>query len=305
VAPADAPVAPPAAGPLRPLHLREAALRALGRAPALARAPSAPPARARGRLRVVTYNVHSCVGLDGRLSPERIARVLARLEPDVVALQELDVGRGRTGGVDQASAVASALAMELAFHPTFALEEEQFGDAVLSRLPLRLVKAGPLPRLGALEPRGALWVEIDVGGRPLQLLNTHLSLHPIERGRQVSALLGAGWLGDPRAAPGRATVLCGDLNALPWFPSCRRLARRLRDCQAGCDDPPRSTWGGRWSAGRIDHVFADASLAVLHVEVPRDALAQVASDHQPLVVDFALSAAHDAREKPRAEPGGR
>jgi endonuclease/exonuclease/phosphatase family metal-dependent hydrolase len=176
--------------------------------------------------------------------------------------------------------------MELSFHPTFALEEEQFGDAVLSRLPLRLVKAAPLPRLAALEPRGALWVELDLGGRPLQLLNTHLSLHPVERGRQVAALLGPAWLGHPRAAHG--VVLCGDLNALPWFPVCRRLARRLRDCQVGRDDPPRSTFGGRWSLGRIDHVFADPGLEVLHVEVPGDDLARVASDHLPLVVDLRL-----------------
>ena len=290
VAPADAPIALPPQGPLRPRELREAALRALGRAPALPRAPAAAaPGSGDGRLRLVTYNVHSCVGLDGRLSPERIARVLARLAPDVVALQELDVGRERTGGVDQAAAVAEALSMELAFHPTFALEEEQFGDAVLSRLPLRLVKAGPLPRLAALEPRGALWVELDVGGRALQLVNTHLSLHPVERGRQVAALLGPDWLGDPRAA--RDAVLCGDLNALPWFPVCRRLARRLRDCQVGRADPPRTTWGGRFALGRIDHVFADPALEVLHVEVPRDELSRVASDHLPLVVELRLTPA--------------
>jgi endonuclease/exonuclease/phosphatase family metal-dependent hydrolase len=286
VAPADAPIEPPAQGPLRPLQLRDAALRVLGRAPALPRAPAGAPRAGGGRVRLVTYNVHGCVGLDGRLSPERIARVLARLAPDAVALQELDVGRERSRGVDQAALIASALSMELSFHPTFAVEEERFGDAVLSRLPLRLVKAGPLPRLAALEPRGALWVELDVGGRPLQLLNTHLSLHPVERGRQVAALLGPDWLGDPRAA--RDVVLCGDLNALPWFPSCRRLARRLRDCQVGREDPPRRTFGGRWPLGRIDHVFADPGLDVLHVEVPSDALAQVASDHLPLVVDVRL-----------------
>lgn len=286
LAPPDAPIEPPALGPLRPLQLREAALRVLGRAPALPRARAPAQAAAGGRLRVVSYNVHACVGLDGRLSPERIARVLARLAPDVVALQELDAGRERSGGVDQAAAIAAALSMELAFHPTFARAEERFGDAVLSRLPLRLVKAGPLPRLAALEPRGALWVELDAGGRTLQVVNTHLSLHPVERGRQVAALLGPEWLGDPRASGD--LVLCGDLNALPWFPACRRLARRLRDCQVGRDDPPRSTFGGRWSLGRIDHVFASAGLEVAHVEVPQSHLAQVASDHLPLVVDLRL-----------------
>ena len=83
---------------LRPIDLRNAALRHLGR-------PERKPAAARMRalatptdtLRVMTYNVHSCVGMDGKLDAERIARVIARARPDVVALQELDVGRARTG----------------------------------------------------------------------------------------------------------------------------------------------------------------------------------------------------------------
>ncbi len=119
------------------------------------------PVRARHGVRILTYNVHSCIGLDGRLSPERIARVIARQAPDIVALQELDVGRSRTGHLDQARAIADALEMSLAFHPTVTVADEQFGDAVLSPHPLRLVHAGTLPGLG-LEPRGAIWVEVDV-----------------------------------------------------------------------------------------------------------------------------------------------
>ena len=60
--------------------------------------------------RIVTYNVHRCVGNDRRLDVARIADVLARLEPDIVALQELDVGRARTGRVDQAHEIARRLA---------------------------------------------------------------------------------------------------------------------------------------------------------------------------------------------------
>eukprot|EP01036_Dinobryon_divergens_P054167 gene54167-72393_t len=56
-------------------------------------------------MRLVTYNVHRCVGIDRRLDVERIAGVIAELEPDIVCLQELDVGRARTGGVDQARAI--------------------------------------------------------------------------------------------------------------------------------------------------------------------------------------------------------
>jgi endonuclease/exonuclease/phosphatase family metal-dependent hydrolase len=192
----------------------------------------------------MTYNVHSCIGLDGRLSPERIARVIARHDPDVVALQELDVGRVRTGRIDQGRAVAEQLEMLLHFHPAVALEEELFGDAILSRLPMRLARAGPLPRLPhrpLLEPRGAVWAEITTPTGTLQVVNTHLSLHPLERRLQANALLGPDWMGG--LARGEAAVLCGDFNALPWFPTCRRIGARLRDVQTGRPDyRPRGTW---------------------------------------------------------------
>jgi endonuclease/exonuclease/phosphatase family metal-dependent hydrolase len=61
--------------------------------------------------------VHRCVGVDGRLSPERIAEVIASCQADIVALQELDVCRARTGGVDQAHMIARRLGMEMHFHP--------------------------------------------------------------------------------------------------------------------------------------------------------------------------------------------
>jgi endonuclease/exonuclease/phosphatase family metal-dependent hydrolase len=241
----------------------------------------------------MTYNVHSCVGLDGRLSPERIARVIARHDPDVVALQELDVGRARTGGVDQAQVIAEHLEMLLQFHATVAVEEERFGDAVLSRLPMDLVRLGALPQLRRrpgrppLERRGAIWVEITTPAGPFHIVNTHLSLHPVERRLQAEALVGPDWIGSvPSGAP---AVLCGDFNALAWFPTCRRIGRRMRDVQAGrAGQPPRGTWGGRLPLGRIDHVFVDPTIEVPRVDVPRDARAKVASDHLPLIVDLRL-----------------
>ncbi|HLF41081.1 MAG TPA: endonuclease/exonuclease/phosphatase family protein [Acidimicrobiia bacterium] len=239
----------------------------------------------------MTYNVHACVGLDGRLSPQRIARVIARHDPDVVALQELDVGRARSGGVDQARVIADLLQMLLEFHPVLSVEEERYGDAVLSRLPMRPVRLGRLPALDRqppLEPRGALWVEVGEGPTALQVVNTHLSLHPVERRRQVEALLGPEWVGG--IAPGTGTVLCGDFNALGWFPECRRITRSLRDVQVGHPGHrPRNTFWGRLPLGRIDHIFVDRALEVVHVDVPDDALTRVASDHLPVIVDVRLS----------------
>lgn len=270
---------------VRPRDLRRAAFAVLD---GTRHRPS--PTRLRNGVRILTYNVHSCIGLDGRLSPERIARVIARHAPDIVALQELDVGRSRTGHLDQARAIADALEMSLEFHPTVTVADEQFGDAVLSPHPLRLVRAGALPGIG-LEPRGAIWVEVDVpvrdgATRAVQLINTHFSLHPRERAMAAGALLGPDWLGHPSAE--RDIVLCGDFNALSWFSSFRRLSRRLADAQSGLDGHrPQRTWFGRFPIGRIDHVLVDPHWTVLHVEVPDHTLARVASDHRPVVVDLA------------------
>jgi endonuclease/exonuclease/phosphatase family metal-dependent hydrolase len=256
--------------------------------------------------RIVTYNVHRCVGVDGRLSPKRIADVLAECEPDIVALQELDVMRARTGLVDQAHEIAFDLEMDLHFHPAFKVMEEAYGDAILTSYPLRLVKAGPLPGLALLprlEPRGALWVAIEVGGVELQVANTHLGLFSRERRAQVEALLGPDWLGGPLARD--PLILLGDFNMLSRSRAYRRLAARFLD---GARRPgvarPGPTYPTRYPALRIDHLFVTPSVTVRRLEVPRTALSRVASDHLPLVMDFELAPGAGAREGAAALPAG-
>jgi endonuclease/exonuclease/phosphatase family metal-dependent hydrolase len=244
-----------------------------------------------GTIRLLTYNVHTCVGMDGRLSPRRIARVIAQCDPDIVALQECDVRRRRTDGRDQVREIADELKMEFHFHPAIRLEEEQYGDAVLSHHPMRLVRSGCLPGLNGrahLEPRGALWVDVDIGGRTVQVINTHLGLSNRERLAQVEALLAEDWLG---AATARGPcILCGDFNAMPGSAPYRRLATRLRDAQLAVDGQrPLRTWFSHYPIGRIDHVFVSGGLEVVSIEVPRTELIRTASDHLPLVAEVRLT----------------
>jgi endonuclease/exonuclease/phosphatase family metal-dependent hydrolase len=294
--PSDAPLPVAERDHLRASDLRRAALHFLGRAEhktAKRRkrhqgSASGVRAAAQDTLRIMTYNVHSCIGMDGKLSPERIARVIARCAPDIVALQELDVGRARTEGMDQAHIIAQCLEMDFHFHPAMHIEEERYGDALLSHLPMRLVKTGQLPGLPGkpwLEPRGALWVEIELDGTAIQVLNTHLGLLPRERRAQAEALLGPDWLGHPEYSG--PVVLCGDFNALPSSPVCRRLRTRLNDAQTKLESHrPRSTFFGRLPTARIDHVFVDSGLTVADIEVPDSELVRVASDHLPLIVEL-------------------
>lgn len=271
---------------LRPTDLRNAALQHMGRTDHKAiTARKRSVAAQTDTLRVMTYNVHSCIGMDGKLDAERIARVIARAKPDVVALQELDVGRARTEGMDQAHLIARYLEMEFHFHPSLHLEEERYGDAILTHLPQRLVKAGALPGLAdkpQLEPRGALWVAIDLHGTEIQIINTHLGLYPRERLAQVDALLGSDWLAHEQCRD--PVILCGDLNALPSSSVYRRIDGRLRDAQTVAQHhQPKRTYSSRFPTVRIDHIFISPGLEVTGIKVPASEFARIASDHLPLI----------------------
>ncbi|MEX2963574.1 endonuclease/exonuclease/phosphatase family protein [Microbulbifer sp. TYP-18] len=248
-------------------------------------------------LRIMTYNVHSCLGMDGKYAPGRIARIIARYQPDVVALQELDVSRARSGGVDQAQQIAHYLEMEFQFHPAIHLEEERYGDAILSHLPMRLIKKGTLPGPPGLgspgflpglnEPRGAVWVEITHNGEKIHLINTHLGLSKSERLRQIEALLGPRWLANPRCKDPK--VLMGDFNTLPNSVEYNRLARRLHDAQLHAPGHRAlGTFPSRMIQVRIDYVFIERHIRVTKIQVPRTELTRLASDHLPLIVDIEL-----------------
>lgn len=237
-------------------------------------------------VRVMTYNVHRCIGRDRKLDLQRIAEVIAACEPDVVALQELDVVRARTGGIDQAEAIATLLGMTSHFHASLTVEEEQYGDAILTALPERLVKAGPLPGSAKLEPRGALWVTVTVGGIELQVINTHLGLSPHERLLQARCLLGEDWLDNDSCRD--PVLLVGDFNAVRLSRAYRLIASRFRDAQLGQHERPRRTFPSGMPLLRIDHVFCSKSVQVVGVRTAASAVARIASDHLPLVVDLRL-----------------
>lgn len=254
-------------------------------------------------LRLLTYNIRHCRGTDGRVDPDRVAAVIADARPDVVALQEVDVGRARTGGHDQAETLARILRMAHHFHPALHVEEERYGDAILTALPSRLVRAGALPglhRRPGLEPRGALWIEIATAAGPVQVLTTHLGLLGGERIAQAEALLGPDWLGAP-ACRG-PTVLLGDFNATRWSRAYRRLTGRLDDAGRLAGNRGEATFPSRCPILRIDHVFVGGGLGVGRVRVLRGRGPRRASDHLPLLAEIRVPAS--ARPAAAAAAGG-
>jgi endonuclease/exonuclease/phosphatase family metal-dependent hydrolase len=236
-------------------------------------------------IRIMTYNVHRCVGTDGKLSPQRIAEVIAMCDPHVVALQELDVGRVRTGSVDQAAIIARELGMQPHFHPALQVFEEQYGDAILTTSPSTLVRAGLLPSPNPVrrEPRGALRVATEIAGMPLDIINTHLGLTRAERSMQVGALLGRDWIGEQ--PHGRALILTGDFNVGRRSRTYRRLAACLHPALSPAGKRLR-TFPSRLPVLSLDHFFVSDAVRTVDIRTIRTSLTRIASDHLPLIAEF-------------------
>lgn len=235
----------------------------------------------------MTYNVHRCVGLDGRHAPARIASVIAACAPDVVALQELDVRRRRTQQVNQPKLLADALGMSYHFQSALRTRREEYGEAILSRLPMAKIHCGHLPMPGHLkvERRCALWVSVSVGCATVQIVNTHFGLNRGERRLQADTLLGPEWLGAAHCTGPK--ILCGDLNLTFRSPVYARIARALSDVQPRANGhPPRRTWPSLLPLVALDHVFVSPDIRVRRVEVPRSRQGRIASDHLPVVADL-------------------
>jgi len=240
--------------------------------------------------RIMTWNVHGCFGTDGKLSPYRVAKVIAQYTPDIVALQELDVKRARSGVVDQPHVIARDLRMYFHFHPALEVEEEKYGNAVLSRFEVQLMRAGPLPTLPRrtdLEQRSALWARIMAGEREINIINTHLGLNRMERLAQANALLGPDWIGDPGCRP--PIIFCGDFNAGAYSPVYKKFRSRFRDAQLSSPaKSARGTFPSYLPLLRLDHIFLSGEFDIKNIEVPRTPLTARASDHLPLIAEISL-----------------
>jgi endonuclease/exonuclease/phosphatase family metal-dependent hydrolase len=275
---------------IRPSALRAAALYQIGRCATPACRWVAPR---RAHLRLMTYNVHGCGGMDGRVSPRRVARVVRGQMPDIVALQELDLGRRRSRAEDQAAIIARELEMHVVFCPTVTRGDEHYGHALLSRWPIEIVKRARLPHDPTSwwqEPRSAIWARVDVDGQIVNVITTHLGLGPHERVLQVQELLSEEWIGSiPAIEP---VLLCGDFNALPGSAPYRLTAGKLRDVQAaGRDHRPLGTFSSVQPLVRLDHIFTTRHFERQRVIVVRNDLTRVASDHLPLVADLRIATA--------------
>lgn len=238
--------------------------------------PPQSPVNDAAVLRVLSYNIHHGEGTDGRLDLARIAEVIKAVQPDVVALQEVDRLVGRTGSVDQPSELAKLTEMEVVFGPNIELEGGHYGNAVLSRLPIVSHENHLLPCLDDGEQRGVLDVVVETESGHVRVLATHLDHRrdDAERLASVTAIheLIAADLQQP-------VLLAGDLNA----PFDGEALDRFRKDWTVANGDPLPTVPVDEPRRQIDFVLFHPASTWRTVEA-RVLEEAVASDHRAILV---------------------
>ncbi|WP_224361581.1 endonuclease/exonuclease/phosphatase family protein [Hyalangium versicolor] len=240
-------------------------------------------------LRVMTFNIESGIrGLD------KVAEVIRGARPDVVALQEVDLGSRRAGGLDQTAVLAEQAGLPYHAHfRTTDLYGGAYGIALLSRFPLESLAQYPLPVPRGAEPRTLVHAVVQVAGREISVYLTHLIRRPFNGDVRVrqSALIAGMMARDPRPK-----LLMGDFNDDPDSRPVRLLRRGLTDVVAASGHGSDGTYPLPFPfspALRIDYVLACDSF-----EPVRSAVLRVgASDHYPVIADVRLK---DTQEPLRA-----
>ena len=241
--------------------------------PPASRAEAQAPGTQGGELRIASYNVHACVGTDGRKDAARIAGVIAELGCDTVGLQEADY---------RLDFIAHRLGMEAVPGLTLLRHDGPYGNALVTRRRVLAVRRLPFTYSGR-EPRNALDVDLEVGGETVRVIVTHLGLWPAERRYQVRKILEL-----LRQTPvTERVVVLGDINE--WLP----LGRPLRWMHALLGhSPAERSFPSRWPLLALDRVWVRPRHALLALTAHRSPLAALASDHLPVK---AVIATHHAQ----------
>ncbi len=228
------------------------------------------------RIRVATYNIHSCIGTDGQFSPARVGEVLQQLDADVIALQELETKEEL--GLSILAQFAEQTGMHAVPGPTLYRDDSSYGNALLIRNRPHtklLLDISYLQR----EPRGAIHIETEINSVPIRVIATHFGLKRIERKHQADSLVKHLQQQKP-LNPKAITIVLGDLNEwLPWGKPLLILKRLLQSV-GSC-----ATFPSRWPVLALDRVMIDPHYQNSEVAVVNTALSRVASDHLPLLVD--------------------
>lgn len=219
-------------------------------------------------LRVATYNVHGCVGSDGRRDVARVAEVIRSLDADVVGLQEIDTRRSP----GQLAELADRTGLTAVAGPTIRTEHGFYGNALLTRRSHASVGHVDIS-LPRFEPRRVLDVRLELKRGPLRVLITHFGLSSRERRHQTDAV--AKLVGESGPVP---VVLMGDFNE--WRPRGYTLHR----LHAMLGRAPRArSFPARFPLLALDRIWVRPRAALVELSAHQGAPARRASDHLPIV----------------------
>jgi endonuclease/exonuclease/phosphatase family metal-dependent hydrolase len=225
-------------------------------------------------LRVASYNIRKCVGLDRRRDPDRVLDIIADLGADAVALQEADRRLGERPATLERSrieAVTGLVPVDLAAND---VSLGWHGNAVLLHPEIRVAAVRRLD-LPGLEPRGAVLIEAARNGREFRMVAVHLGLTRAFRRRQLNVIVKA------TAESDMPTVILGDMNE--W-----RNDRGLEplEPQFTVHAPGLSFHAARPVAA-LDRI-AVSGMKLHDAGVHRSEAARLASDHLPVWADLRI-----------------
>ncbi|HWR15067.1 MAG TPA: endonuclease/exonuclease/phosphatase family protein [Terriglobales bacterium] len=239
-------------------------------------------------VRIASYNVHKCRGMDGRLRPERVADVLRSLDADIIALQEVIAGSTGDPTLNHPQYFASLLpGYSVIFGEARLHLGAPYGNAFLSRLPVVRSQTYDLTRHGR-ERRGCLRADVDCQGHLLHLFNVHLGTSFFERRHQGRQLISTDVL--KSAELKNPAIVVGDFNEWTRGLATRLMSTHFRSVDARLHLQRRSTYPGFFPLLHLDHFYFDERLTLRRAQLIRNKLTLLASDHLPIVAEFDLDA---------------
>jgi len=241
------------------------------------------------RFRVASYNTHKCRGIHGAISVDRVIRVIAELDMDVLCLQEVVDAPGGAGKFDQANQIAAAYPrLHVAFGKTRPLHGGRYGNMLLSRFPILEAHTHELPK-ARREERGVQHCVIELAeGLRVNVFNVHFGTGYMERRKQIDALVGDEILAKPDLSGPR--IVIGDFNEWTRGRTTKVLQQSFLSHRPRPPFRFERTYPGVLPLLSLDHCYYEEPLKLEHTTVWRSRKALVASDHLPLLADFTLGA---------------
>jgi endonuclease/exonuclease/phosphatase family metal-dependent hydrolase len=247
-------------------------------------------------LRVVTYNTHKSRGLDGRIRPERIAKVLHKLNADIISLQEVWSYKEGPLRKDQARFFSEELKLTCCVGETRKYRGGIYGNIILTRYPILFTQTYDLTAVQR-EERGCLRADLDIPAIGLvHVFNIHLGTGYFERKRQAKKLIDVTLLRNPELKGKR--LVMGDFNEWTLGLTTKFLQEQFRSVDAATVHPVKS-FPGLMPMLTLDHIYFDPAFKLERLTIYRSPMALIASDHLPVVADFGLSGV-SARQEPES-----